>query len=479
MHCKRAAAGANAVCWRAAMRPNFIAAARAASHLDAEIFGRLCDLDAERLTALETGESPTSAEVDRCARLLGLRVRDLLDGAAEQSPMKLLLRSAYEQGRPSLDELDATGAHRALGEFLRAVRDVAELEQLLGLATTTLPTLAVTPAPPGVHPAEREARRWRERLNLGIAPIPSMVAVLEQLGVRVFFTHPDELDQSVDGASTTVPRAAVLVNLVDGGSCWWATRMTLAHELSHLLLDRSRGATWLSPHRRPLNRPKKGWRWQLFDGFDDLEVHADAFAACFLAPEEGVRRCVGTLDPRSEGAIGAVGGGFGVGRTVAINRLQHVFHLSREARAEMESRPPTRYQADFPGDRVEPGSGMRSGVMRELVRQALEANVIGRVRAAEYLGVPLTEELPLPGLAEPLRRPVLGRERWALALAQKHLALGSDAGWLHALRAEPDEAGWRVVVGFGGVGDELAPAGDLLLDGEGRVVADRTRRPAA
>ncbi len=142
------------------MSKNIIAGARAASHLDVEIFASLSDIEPERLRALESGEAePTPAEVDRCACLLGLRVRDLLAGGAEQAPMKLLLNSAYELGRPSLDELDATGAHRTLGEFLRAVRDVAELEGLLGLRFPELPKVTITPAPPGVHPAEREARR--------------------------------------------------------------------------------------------------------------------------------------------------------------------------------------------------------------------------------------------------------------------------------------------------------------------------------
>ena len=51
---------------------------------------------------------------------------------------------------------------------------------------------------------------------------------------------PEEMDPEIDAASTVTPEPAVLVNLVGGAEQWWRTRMTLAHELCHLLLDRER-----------------------------------------------------------------------------------------------------------------------------------------------------------------------------------------------------------------------------------------------
>ncbi len=55
------------------------------------------------------------------------------------------------------------------------------------------------------------------------------------------------------------------------------------------------------------------------------------------------------------------------------------------------------------------------------MRQALEGKCIGKVRAWEYLSVPLTEELPVLGLSVALRCPVVTRDRWITALAQKYL----------------------------------------------------------
>jgi hypothetical protein len=391
--------------------------------------------------------------------------------------MTLLLKSAsrHYQGRHPLEELASTGAHRALGDFLRAVRDIAELERSTAEGSDALPVPEkALPRQGGAsHPAEWEARRLREQLGLGISPIPSMRALLTGMGVRLFFTTPDELDSAIEGASTRAPCPAVLVNLIGGGGCFWRTRMTLAHELAHLLFDSSHGWALFSPHGPFLRRPR-GWRWQLFKGFDDIEVHADAFAACFLAPADGVRRSVGPHDPTSEVAIAAVGATFGVGRTVAINRLQHVFNLSHEQRIEMESRSRSSYQADS-SDRVEAGIGIRGGLLPQLVAEALRHGRISRVRAREYLGVSPIEDLPIPELPEELRRPILGRERWIVDQAQRYLSARGEN--LYPLRVEPAGTGWRVSVGSGGVGDAtLVGSGALILDGEGKVVDDQVGR---
>lgn len=450
---------------------NPFASARQSSHLDEGLFAQLLELEPARLRALEAdGAEPTPSEIDRCARLFGLRVRDLLAGAVEQAPMTLLLRSAYEGGSPSLPVLQATGAQRVLGDFLRATRDMAELESLLGRPAAVLPRL-VAPATASLHPAERRARSLRDHLALGIEPIPSMCALVARLGVRVFFTTPDELDPWIDGASTHTPRPAILVNLIGGGDLWWRTRMTLAHELSHLLFDGGVSQVLFSPRHPP--SVTGGWRWRLFDGFDDIEVQADAFAACFLAPAEGVRRCVGALAKDGEAAISAVGAHFGVGRTVAINRLQDVFNLPREVRVEMESRPARRYEGLGSEDRVLDGVGVRRGELAALAEAALAAGVIGKVRAWEALGLPLTEPWPGPGLDQALRGPPLGREAWLKARAQRHLRERHEGRALHATQVQPVGGRYQVSVVEGGVGQrETSAAGTLWLDAEGRVLAD-------
>lgn len=445
-----------------------IAAGRRAARLDASTFASLAELTEERLVAIEAGAEAEPAEVDRCVRVLGLRPRDLLAGEARRSPMAVLLRSAREEGRSAVEAIAETGAIEGIGDFHRAVRDLAYLEARIGSAVVPMPTGYRYPGDP-----EREAKSLRLRAGLDLTPIPSMRAWLSSLGVSLFFTTPEELDRDIDGASTTVPRPAILVNLVGGAECWWRTRMTLAHELAHLLFDLDTRRTLFSPHIPPRGRRAVLGRWRLFDGFDDIETHADAFAACLLAPGEAVRDVVGALAPTSEEAIARVGSRFGVGRSVAINRLRDVFRLSVEERAEMERRAsPPRYPAAFEGDCVREGVGLREGLLKAHVAEALRRGVLQRSRAHEILGVPLTAPLPLDGVDDAVTRPLVSAEQRLLVAAQQHLARLFPCEALQATRVVAEGDHWVVEVRREGDGPvETERVGTLTLDDRGEVCA--------
>ena len=439
-----------------------IAKARRYAHLDARTFALLAEIDDDRVVGIESGEvSPSPEEAQRCARVFGVRVSDLARDLASSAPMRVLLRSTFDEGRPALEALIESRAIHELGAFQQGVLDAAEL----ATDTLALPEAFTHDDP------EREARSLRLRLGLGLDPIPSMRRLLESLGVWVFFTEPDQLDRAIDGASTNWPRPAILVNLIGGGECFWRTRMTLAHELAHLLFDMGAHRTLFSPHVPAKGRARGTGRWSLFEGFDDIEAHADAFAACFLAPREGVVACVGDLAPTSEEAITAVGARYGVGRTVSINRLQHTFRLSGEERTRMESRAvKTTWVATF-DDSVSRGEvGLRAGVLPRLVAQALTEGRIGPVRAREILGRPLTAELDLPGLdaslgVAPEAPELTARMRVTEALAERYpeVELAVNAMWREA-------SGWRVEVVRAEAGTrEPEPAGSAWVGDDGRV----------
>ncbi|MBI5513362.1 MAG: ImmA/IrrE family metallo-endopeptidase [Deltaproteobacteria bacterium] len=463
------------------MFPDHLRRAREVAHLDAARFAALADVDHARLVAAEQGALVLSpAEADRCARTLGLRLRDLLAGDVDRAPLALLLRSSFDAGSPSLDELEATGVHQVLGEFLRAVKDVAELELALGVgAALGLEGLLASPelqrgwAPTSSteHPAEAAARVVRAHFQLGLDPIPSMRKLCsDALGVQVFWVTTDVLDPVIDGASTRRPRPALLVNLVGGGRSWWRTRMTIAHELAHLLFDEAERPALLSP-RRPV-RSARPWRWRLFEGFDELEVRADAFAACLLAPGVAVRHAVGARDPSSEEAVGVVGSTFGVGRIVAINRLQDVFGLSDEDRRRMGSRDPIRYHSAFEADVVEDGVGLRSGVLRTLVREALAEGRIARSTAWACLDLPVTEPLPYDDLPPAQRAPLSPPEDALRACAQR-LLVAHRGRVLHAVAVRAQGTRCCVDVVEGGFGERtLTPAGYLVLSPAGALLED-------
>lgn len=281
----------------------------------------------------------------------------------------------------------------------------------------------------------------------------------------------------IDGAATLFPRPAILVNLTQGPSCWWRTRMTLGHELCHLLCDSdphdNRFAIF-SPGALLKAHPE---RWRLFDGFEHIERRANAFAACLLAPAEAVKRIVAKRNPTSEESIGLVGKTFGLGRITAINRLQDVFEFHNSVRREMADRSARYWREDNHEDQVdEEYIGLRSGLLAELALDALARGLIDRVRVRSYLNLPMTEPLPEhEGLTSAQRAPLRRAEDRVMAIAQQHLQKHMPD--CLAETVEPDEGGWRVEV-VRRVSDELVPCGHVVVSYE-HEVCETAIAPAA
>src|SRR5512132_2972467 len=158
-----------------------------AAGMTVDQLARLASLAPDRLSAAEEGHVELSAaEIDRCARVFGVRLSDLLEGKADSAPLTLLLRSSLEWQQPDLQALLTTEIHTGLGEFQRVVRDIADLERLLGITPRPLPKITLLPAGPNEHSGERLARTVRKALGLGLAPLPSVRSIIEKdLDIRV------------------------------------------------------------------------------------------------------------------------------------------------------------------------------------------------------------------------------------------------------------------------------------------------------
>ncbi|MBI4917947.1 MAG: ImmA/IrrE family metallo-endopeptidase [Acidobacteria bacterium] len=450
-------------------------AACQAAGTSGEVFASLAGVDHRRFEAAAEGRGELDfPEVDRCARVLGLRVADLLAGLAGTAPLGMLLRSSVDEGL-DIRALLVTEVHEALGEFLRVARDIADLERLLGVVIPELPRLGLLPAEPDEHPGERAARTLRAALDLGVEPVPSMRGIVEgRFHIRVIWVTEDQVDRALDGACTVDPRPAILVNLLEPERYPWRTRITLAHELCHLLFDveASTRRAVFSPHHR--RRAGAEPRARLPAGLEEIEQRARAFAACFLAPAAGVRAAVGSAPPTTETAIRKVGERFGVGRVVAINRLQHVFGLADSDRFHMETRLAEPYEADFAGDDVDVPLGLHGGALPGLVCAAVAGDRIGAVRARRILGLEPTDPLPFAELDAARARPLVARAEVMRRAAERILMQRWPEAGLLAAAAHEDDGGWRVEVVGGGVGArQPAGRGYLVLSGSGELLAFR------
>lgn len=432
--------------------------AREAAALRREQLAAWARLDLARLKDLEEGRAEfTWRELDRCARVFGLRVDDLLEGEAGRAPMTLLLRSHQSESSLEAQENLTVDSCELLGEFQRALRDIAELEQELCISRPAFPTIRKGTKKAELHPGESLARTVRRELGLGDDAIPSMVELLQTLGLYVLWES--KIERTLDGACARLPVPGVLVVLDEDFPSPWRTRTTLAHELCHLLFD-------LGADRPVLLSPSHARGRHM----DDLERTAKAFAAHLLVPSSGVKLLVGSKEPTSEDAIGAVGATFGVGRQLVINRLQQVFGFSEEQRDRMEKRTAARYRADFTRDEPPERSGLRGEPLFGLVHQALKQGRIPPSRARHILGLSVTEPLPFKDLAPELRAPTLSPESRALRVASTYLVEEHPGLFPH--EAEPLDGRWRVAVH-----DRHGPRGSLLIGTSYAVEHDDTHEP--
>ncbi|WP_437896888.1 helix-turn-helix domain-containing protein [Sorangium sp. So ce124] len=431
-------------------------AARDAMRLDQNNFAALLDIDVAEVQAWEAGtRNARSSALIRCARALALTVEEVLDGEIGRASVpSLFLRATEHEGKLS-DLLELSPDLALFVEVARA------LDRLQRGALTPVPPLPVPPADArwGVDKAPYRADElatWlRSQLGITTAAIPSMRAIYERLGIGIVWARQAEMSPSVDGASLRSPRPTVLVHLVEGPACWWRTRMTLAHELCHLLCDLTderHNLALISPastgdaEAAPGSRAAGARTFHLFSDFAWIEQRASAFASHFLVPDHALRATLSGRDPVAEDAVTTVCTAFGVGRITAVSRIKHVFGLSEDLRLQMLRRPHEERHASTHPDLAPPRCGLRSGVLLDEVAAALAQDRIDRVEAHRVLGLALHEPLPEhPELSASQRLPLRSVGDSVRDIARVALARAGAAG-LSPGEVRRGDAGWCVAI---------------------------------
>jgi Zn-dependent peptidase ImmA (M78 family)/transcriptional regulator with XRE-family HTH domain len=361
--------------------PSFAEALSQARHsakLALKDFARLAGVSDDTVRGWEAGEVPSGAELERAALVFGLGVSDFLEGAALQANMTLLFKRTRESesGRATsqLAELETN-----LGPN-RFCRSVMHVSRLVDASPVRVPALTVPAG--GGNPGDPMAKSARQALGLDPAgPIPSMRRLLTTWGVQVFAASTDEVDRRINGASTLTPVPAILVSRQSNEP--WLLRMTLAHELGHLLFHAGRFCI------SPAGTASSG-TWSLDRDFERMELEADAFAAAFLAPRFAVQDLLQQrrLSPETPAAVAAVGEHFGVGREVAINRIVDSMGLATSARERLRAMA-VKWKGGFEDDTFgDDETGLERGPLRAAVMEALRADRIDESTAREYLSVP-------------------------------------------------------------------------------------------
>ncbi len=218
--------------------------------------------------------SVSSLELDRLAFVFGRDMREFVgDDFKEQDTLAVLFRAG------NLIDGDSEVVEK-LRECVAIGRELTNLERLIGV-DHDVPAMALYPlTPPGkrweaIKQGEWLAEEERRRLGLGSGPLPRVVDLLESQSVR---TGVIDLPEDISGL-TLHDRGFGLFVIANRRHHYLRRRFSFAHEYAHVVADRERfGLVSRSSERDNL-----------------VEVRANAFAASFLMPEEGVRQIVASF----------------------------------------------------------------------------------------------------------------------------------------------------------------------------------------
>ena len=274
-------------------------------------------------TAETDSRSLPIQSLERIAFALGLDESKLAFDLTSGADEGLAVRLRTLQAEPDVDDFSlSVGAVLTLAEAASIIRVQSQLQAALGIVPSFrfAPNSDYgSPANPAYNVGYHLAEQTRAKLGLANSPIPSMRELVEdRLGIPVIQARmPDR----IAGATVAVKDTdghdyrGIVLNTVGQNKNVWVRRITLAHEIGHLLhdpddrLEKARVDSYEANDRNPE-----------IGSTDYVEQRANAFAIAFLAPNDAVRQLVPA--PVSGEAVSNVMRTFGISRTSAL------FHIT-------------------------------------------------------------------------------------------------------------------------------------------------------
>lgn len=221
------------------------------------------------LVNIESGQrSVSTLEISRLAQLYRRSVAELLSESAEADEDIFVVLHRIDQ-----DFSDNPAVKDEVSQHVAICREGKDLKTLLGISEEEGPPEYNLPAPQSTMEAVEQgnhvATQERRRLSLGTNPLPDLAKLIATQGVWAAKVDlPDEMSGMFLRHSSF--GMAILIN---EGHPLARRRFSFAHEYGHALMDRRASATVTTTKNRK----------------DFVEVRANAFAAAFLLPAEGVQ----------------------------------------------------------------------------------------------------------------------------------------------------------------------------------------------
>lgn len=308
-------------------------------------------VSAQAVSKYERGlDVPSSGVLIRLAQALNMRVEQLL------RPTEVSLSSFRYRGHVTLPQRNQLRVQAQAQDWLERYLTT---ETILG-ETIPFAFPEINRQVGSLDEAERAALELRRAWDLGLAPIDSMVEVLEAKGIKVGLVEgAEKFDALTFWANKTIPVMVVKQDIPGDRQ-----RFSLAHELGHLILE-------VAPHL-------------------DEEKVAHRFGGAFLVPEPAVNYELGRKRHKLDlYELHLLKHKYGVSMQALIYRAKDVGILS-----PLSSKHWFRVFREKGWHREEPGDSIppeRPARFERLVLRALAEEMISETRAAELLGLPLTE----------------------------------------------------------------------------------------
>ncbi len=216
---------------------------------------------------IEAGQRGVSTlELTKLAKLYGRSIGELIEQPQQDEDIFVVLHRLDEEFS------DDPEVHREVNNHVALCREGHGLKELLGLSAEDGPPEYVMPEPASTIEAVEQgaevANQERRRLSLGANPLPDLAKLIAAQGIWAAKVKlPDEMSGMFLLHKTF--GSAILINEDHPLS---RRRFSFAHEYAHALLDRNSTATVSSSKNRR----------------DFREVRANAFAAAFLLPSDGM-----------------------------------------------------------------------------------------------------------------------------------------------------------------------------------------------
>lgn len=252
--------------------------ARENAQLTQDQLANLAGMERSALGKVEIGARGLSGqEIERIAYALGRSPLELLSSGPMAKDALSLFRSVTD------DNSDEN--RRTVANCVALLREARQLERYLGFEEPDIPQAysfgRMSNFGEAVLQGRTVARLERDRIGLGTAPIPDIADLINQQGIRAAALP---MSEEVSGLFIQDDALGTAI-LVNQNVSRVRRRFSYAHEYAHALLDRYEAP---EPSSR---RNAKQLR----------EARANAFAAEFLVPEDGVLGLLARLE-KGEGA---------------------------------------------------------------------------------------------------------------------------------------------------------------------------------